>query len=402
MFPCKDRLLSCFVAIICVLGSSCSSREGEGVPLYPIVRMDYEDVLTIEGQTVPISTVNINCPPDVNGTIVSIIDNGTAVKKGDVVCVIEDPGISNNFDNWTRNLESTQAELEKLLASQRLDSALLDAQVKNNDVETLIADADSLQMVYMSPIERRIQELQLERARIERAQLLKQVEATKIMQRADVLKIERQIAQIERRLETEREKMESLVLRAPQDGIVVRARRRVWRDETWNIGDDVWNGRTIVTIPDFDSVKVVIQAPEAEYKRLNLGDSVMFTFDAMPDNRAWGRISKLASIGQTRSQDSQVKTFEVEASVDSMIAPIELGLSVKCHIYISHIPDTIVVPTVCIFDKDSTKVVYVQKGRKFEEREVALGIGSSKSSVVERGLNEGDRIMMLNPKNLSD
>lgn len=402
MFSRKGWILPCGMAIICVLGFSCSSKEGGSSPVYPVVRMAYEDVLTVEGQSEPVSTANINCPPDVDGTIVSIVENGTMVKEGDVVCVIEDANIANNFENWTDRLDNAHAELEKLLASQRLDSALLDAQVRNNDVETLLANADSLQMVYMSPIERRIQELQLERARIERAQLLKQVEATKVMQRTDVLKIERQIAQIERRLETEREKKESLILRAPKNGIAVRAKKRAWGDETWIIGDNVWNGRTIVSFPNFDSVKVVIHAQETEYKRLHLGDSVMYTFDAMPGNRGWGRITKLASVGQTHTQGSQVKTFEVEASIDSVLAPVDLGLSVACHVYINHIPDTIVVPTVCVFDKDSLKVVYVKKGRKIEERVVTLGMGSSKTTIIADGLNEGEHIMMLSPKDNSD
>ena len=129
-----------------------------------------------------------------------------------------------------------------------------------------------------------------------------------------------------------------------------------------------------------------------------MGDSIMYTFDAMPENRGWGRITKVASVGQTRTNGSQVKTFEIEASVDSLLAPIEPGLSVRCHIYIKHIPNTIVVPTISIFDKDSLKVVYVQNGRKYEEREVKLGIGSPKMTIIEDGLCEGEHISLIKPR----
>ena len=306
--------------------------------------------------------------------------------------------IANSYDRLVLDLESAYADLEKLKATQRLDSALLDAQVRNNDAETMLAEFDSLQMLYMSPTERRTKELQLERASIERARLLKKVESTRVMQEIDVMRMEKHIAWVQRNLDAERKKKESLTICAPEDGLAVRARRWPWSDETWTIGDNVWNGRVVVTLPDFDEMKVLLYAQETEYKRLQMGDSVTYSFDAMPDNRGWGHITKLASVGQTHTSGSQVKTFEIEASIDSLLAPIEPGLSVQCHIYIKHIPDTIVVPTVSIFDKDSLKVVYVHNGRKFEAREVTLGIGSPKMTVVAEGLNAGERIALIKPE----
>ena len=396
MLGSKELALSCVLAV--GLFMSCSSRGDVALPTYTVEHKAYEDILVMEGYTESVNSVNIHCPPNVDGTIVSIVENGTYVKKGDVVCVVEDMNIANSYDRLVLDLESAYADLEKLKATQRLDSALLDAQVRNNDAETMLAEFDSLQMLYMSPTERRTKELQLERASIERARLLKKVESTRVMQEIDVMRMEKHIAWVQRNLDAERKKKESLTICAPEDGLAVRARRWPWSDETWTIGDNVWNGRVVVTLPDFDEMKVLLYAQETEYKRLQMGDSVTYSFDAMPDNRGWGHITKLASVGQTRTSGSQVKTFEIEVSIDSLLAPIEPGLSVQCHIYIKHIPDTIVVPTVSIFDKDSLKVVYVHNGRKFEAREVTLGIGSPKMTVVAEGLNAGERIALIKPE----
>ncbi len=378
---------------------ACSFDKRQLLPLYEVIRQPFEDVLTIEGYAESVRSEHIDCPPDVDGTIVSIVETGTMVNEGDVICVIEDVNIANNYERWKLNLESMQAELEKLIASQELEFALLEAQVRNNDVETLLAESDSLQMLYLNPSERRIKELQAERARIERAQLLKKLEATKGLQKTDVMKIERQIAKIERRLEGEREKMESLTLRAPKDGIVVRGRRWPWSEETWNIGDNVWNGRTVAVFPDFGNVKVLIYAQETEYKRIHEGDSVMYTFDAMPDNIGWGRITKLSPVGQTRTEGSAVKTFEIEATVDSLLSPVDPGLSVQCRVFLRYVPDTIVVPTISIFDRDSMKVVYVEHAGRYEERLVTLGEGSPRSTIISKGLKPGERIALVKPKN---
>ncbi len=378
--------------------ASCSFGEDGALPMYAIKRTAYEDVLVVEGYTESVNSLNINCPPHVSGTIVHIVENGTEVKKGDVVCVIEDANLAESCERLELDLESARAEVEKLEASQQLEYTLLEAQVRNNEAEAILAESDSIQMLYMSPAERRSKSLQLERAGIERDLLYKKMEAAKVMQKMDMVRAEKRIRRVERRLEDERRKLESLTLKAPRDGIAVRGRRWHWSDATWNIGDHVRDGRTVVALPDLKKVKVLFHAQETEYKRLQLGDSVVYSFDALPENRGWGRITKMASVGQTRTEGSQVKTFEVEVSVDSLLTPVEPGLSARCHIYIKHIPDMIVVPTISIFDRDSLKVVYVQKGKRYEEREVVLGIGSPKMTIITDGLHEGEQIALIKPK----
>ena len=396
MSDCRYVILS-FIVVMGLL-VSCSSGESRALPTYTVERTAYEDVLVVEGRTESVNSLNINCPPHVGGTIVRIVESGTEVKAGDVVCVIEDVNLAESCERLELDLESAYAEVEKLKASQQLEFALLEAQVKNNEAETILAASDSIQMLYMSPTERRTKELQLERAGIERDRLLRKMEATKVMQEMDVVRVEKRINRIERRLEGELKKLESLTLYAPKDGIAVRGRRWPWSDETWNIGDHVGDGRTVVTLPDFEHLKVVFYAQETEYKRLQLGDSVKYTFDAMPDNHGWGRIVKMASVGQTRTEGSQVKTFEIEVSVDSLSASAEPGLSARCHIYVKRIPDVVVVPTVGIFERDSLKVVYVQKERKYEERAVVLGVGSPKMTIITDGLSEGEKIALIKPK----
>ena len=396
MFGGISKALSCAVMVVLTL-VGCSSGDSNALPMYTVERRAYDDVLIVEGYTESVNSMNIHCPPHVDGTIVNIVETGTLVKKGDVVCVIEDANVADSYERRTLELESAYAELEKLKASQRLEMALLEAQVRNNDAEVLLVEFDSIQMLYMSPSERRTKELQLERAAIERARLLKKVDATKVMQEIDVMRVEKRIEWIKRCIDDERKKMESLTIHAPKDGLAVRAKRRPWGDATWTIGDNVWNGRVLLSLPDFDDMKVLFHAQETEYKRLQMGDSVMFAFDAMPDNCGWGRITRLATVGQQRTEGSQVKTFEVEASIDSLLTPVESGLSVRCHIYLRHVPDTIVVPTISIFDKDSLKVVYVHKGRKYEERQVALGLSSPKMTIVSEGLSEGEQIALIKP-----
>lgn len=394
---CKKIVLSCLMAVIGVFFVSCSSEGRSNLTLYTVERGAFDDVLRIEGFTESVGSISLTCPQDADGSIEYLIESGTMVKKGDTLCIIEDVRIEERYENWLLSLENSYADLEATKANARMELALLEAQVKTNEAETQIAGLDSMQLLYLSPTERRIKELQMEQAAIRRERLSKQLDAQKVILRADIKKIESQISQRERRLDSQRELMESLVILAPRDGLAIRARRWPWSSQTWLVGDNVWNGRAVVTMPSVDSVKVLIYAQETEYKRIEVGDSVEYTFDAMPDNRAWGRITKLSPMGLKRTEGSEVKTFEIEASVDSLLQPIDPGLSANCRIYLQHVPDTLVVPTVCVYHRDSTNVVYVRKGKKYEEREVKLSITTPRSSVIAEGLHEGEQITLIKP-----
>ena len=331
---CKKILLSLLIAVMGAVFASCSSDAGSNLALFTLQRVAFDDVLLVEGFTESVGSVSLTCPQGADGSIEFLVENGTMVKKGDTLCVIEDVRIEEQYDNWLLSLENSYADLEATKANARMEIALLEAQVKVNDAETQIAGLDSIQLLYLSPTDRRIKELQMEQAAIRRARLTKQLDAQKVILQADIKKIESQISQRERRLDKQRKLMESLIIRAPKDGLAIRARRWPWSSETWNVGDNVWNGRAVVTMPTIDSMKVLIYAQETEYKRIEVGDSVEYTFDAMPNNRAWGRIIKLSPMGLKRTEGSEVKTFEVEASVDSLLHPLDPGLSVNCRIFL--------------------------------------------------------------------
>lgn len=393
----KKIVLSGVIAMIGMFFVSCSSEGRSNLTLYTVERGAFDDVLRIEGFTESVSSISLTCPQDADGSIEYLVESGTMVKKGDTLCIIDDPRIEERYESWMLSLENVYADFESAKANAKMELALLEAQVRTNEAETLIAGLDSVQLLYLSPTERRIKELQMEQAVINRSRLAKQITAQKAIQQADIKRIESQISQVERRVEKQRKLLESLVILAPKDGLAIRARRWPWSTQTWLVGDNVWDGRAVVTMPSVDSVKVLIYVQETEYKRIDVGDSIEYTFDAMPENRAWGRITKLSPMGLKRTEGSEVKTFEIEASVDSFLQPIDPGLSANCRVYLQHVPDTLVVPTVCVYHRDSTNVVYVRKGKKYEEREVKLSITTPRSSVIAEGLHEGEQITLIKP-----
>lgn len=385
-----------FLTLFCFLFSSCNFNSRENSSTYTVVEKDFENSINVEGFVEPIHFTTLMCPMNVNGTITYIIESGTYVNEGDVVCIIEDNNNENNYENILDWVESVNAELSKKKADMQMQHALLEAQVRNNVADTEIANLDSLQFRFASPTQRRISELQLESASIEKKRLEQRVQTLKIIDDSEIKSLEVNLRRATNRLETAKEILESLTVKSSATGLAIVSESRR-SGEKLKVGDEVWNNMPLVIIPEMNEMKVIMKVSETDFKYISENDSVSFTFDAMPGNWATGKITKMLPVGQPYSRDSKVKFFEIEASVDSFLEMPEPGFSANCRVILNYINDTITIPQVAIFDEDSIKVVYVKKNRAFEKREIKTGMSSQKEAIVMEGLNINEEISLIKP-----
>ena len=364
--------------------------------IYTVIEKDFENSVIVEGVVEPTYFTTVMCPANVDGTIIFMVEDGTQVNAGDVICIIEDNNNETNYNNLLDLIESISAELSTKKADLQMQQALLEAQVRNNEADTEIANLDSLQFRFASPTQRQISELQLESASIEKSRLEKRLQTLKIINDSEIKSIEINLRRAQSRLETAKEILESLTVRAPTSGLAIVSQSRR-SGEKLKIGDEVWNNMPLVIIPEMSEMKVQMRLSETDFKYISENDSVSYSFNAMPDNWANGKITKMLPVGQPYSRDSKLKYFEVEASVDSILEMPEPGFTANCRVIVDYIKDTITVPQVAIFDEDSRKVVYVKKNKTFERREIKTGLSSQKESVVIEGLNRDEKVALTKP-----
>jgi HlyD family secretion protein len=375
---------------------SCTGDKPGNILTHTIVRTDFEDYIVTEGVAEPVITTNVICPDNIDGNIIFLVQDGARVETGDVICIIEDKNLQTEYDEAVTNLESAIAQLNKVKADLDMQYALLEADVKNNQAQTAIVMLDSLQLKYSTETMRKIRELELQKANVERRKLDMKLRTLQKIQASEIRKHELTIQRHRANMEARAKRLESLTLTSPGSGIV----RRVFNRQTgkrYQEGDNVWTGRAVVTIPDLDQMKVQFMAPEGDYKRINMNDMVEFSFDAMPGNSGQGKIIKKAPVGTPVKRDSKVKFFEMEASVDSVVEPPAPGLSVSCRIILKVLKDTIVIPQITVFEEDSMKVVFVKKDKLFERRQVSTGLSSPTNIVITQGLRAGEIISMTRP-----
>lgn len=375
---------------------SCQKNETKEILIDRISHVDFEDIVTVDGTVAAVRSVTVACPLELQGDIVYLIDDGSMVEKGDLICQLENKEAQTVIDQLTLDVENAKANLTKTQANLDMRYAQLDAQVKTNAVQTAIANLDSLQLIYASPVQKRIKELELQKAAINKNKLMKKLKALDIINKNQIKRMELQIKSKESRLTSILELIDQMTIKAPQSGMAMRAIS--WEtDKTLQEGETVYSRMPLVNIPDLTEMKVMIQASEANYKRMNVGDLVEYTFDAMPGNVATGKITSKAPIGQPISRNSKVKVFEVEASMDSYKELPKPGLSVACNIILQRAKDTIVVPQVAIFDEDSKKIVYVKLDKGYEKRQVLIGPSSPKKAVITKGLKGSETLSMVKP-----
>jgi multidrug efflux pump subunit AcrA (membrane-fusion protein) len=272
-----------------------------------------------------------------------------------------------------------------------LQYLLLESQVNSIDISTSITKLDSLQLQFTTPLERQKIEFELEKADVERKKIMDKLGFLKSINDSEMKKMDLKIKQQKNKIERAQDQLNKLILTSDVDGLVMYARS--W--QTGNKvaeGDEVWWNMPLLEIPQMGEMQAKLLVNENHFKQIETGQKIELRIDAISDMILSGEIKLKSPVGKPIKRRSAVKVFEVITTLDSSSIDVQPGLSVTCDVYIRHIADTIVIPVVSIFDEDSIKVVFVEKGKKYRKQPVEIKLGNNKFAVVKSGLS-GDEIL---------
>ena len=155
----------------------------------------------------------------------------------------------------------------------------------------------------------------------------------------------------------------------------------------------------LMTIPDLTEMQVKAEVQEVDYKRIEQGQKVTIMVDASNGIQTTGlvKLKPMAPKIKYISEQVQYKYYEIIISVDSCHNRMPPGLSARCNIMINEVKDTVVVPTIAIFDRDSMKVVYVADGESFIAAKVETGLSNSSRTIITSGLKGKETIALAEP-----
>jgi HlyD family secretion protein len=396
---------------VAFLNLSCSTKKENGVITYQLAKSDFTEKTNVEGTVqavvnIPVIPTN---PMFRQMTVLRLAADGSFVKRGDTICVLSVPEIESMYKDAVTSVETQEAGLKKTEADNRLNIALLEAQLATSEAQLKISSLDSLKMKFASESTQKLLELEMKRALIEKQKTEKKLAATKMIGESEIKQMKSRIMQERANAQTMADQVSALTIIAQRDGLVIRAESpKVMYFTSSGMGtfggpvkegSVMFPGRPVLQFPDLSLMQVSADVAEADFKKIEKGQKVVVTVDAAKKLVTTGKVSRKSLMGKTAEKysDSKVKFYEVIIDIDSCHSKMTPGLSADCEITISEIRDTLFVPTLAIFERDSSRIVYVKEKEYFVPVSVGTGASGSSYTLLTSGLKGGETIALSEP-----
>jgi len=159
-------------------------------------------------------------------------------------------------------------------------------------------------------------------------------------------------------------------------------------------GDQVTMGTMAFRIDDLSKIYADIQVSEVDINKIEPGQVVTLTFDAILATEYHGKVVNVALVGN----DMQgMVNFEVTVELTDADEQVRPGMTVAANIVVNELEDVLLVPNRAVRVIDGKRVVYVLRLSGSEAVEVELGASSDAySEIIGGDLKKGDEII-LNP-----
>jgi HlyD family secretion protein len=150
-----------------------------------------------------------------------------------------------------------------------------------------------------------------------------------------------------------------------------------------------------IELIDTSSYYVDVAVDETDIVQLQVGQEVSLRFDALPETRVEGVVTRVAL---TPTRQGQLVTYLVRVTLNPTLEPVRAGMTATTTIVVSELTDALVVPNRFIRIDRATGGAFVtvepQPGA-FEEIPVELGVRNENESQIVSGLEAGQRIVLL-------
>ncbi len=217
---------------------------------------------------------------------------------------------------------------------------------------------------------------------------------------AQVTQKDRQVTSTRVRLAQLQEELGHMKLTAPQAGTVHYGDpERPWQRENVKIGNQIYQGNTVITLPDLREMQVLIQVHEADIDLVAEGMEVNVTVETHKGTSFKGKVTEIASVASSQSwTDSTNKTFRVDITMEPTDHVMRAGVTAKTEILVEEIPDVLMIPIHAVIAEDGRHFCYVVKHEGFEARDVKIGKSNSHYVAVVDGLADGESVLLYDPR----
>ena len=329
-------------------------------------------------------------------TVAFLADEGTQVKAGEVVVVLESEDLVTNYKVALDELAIAQAETKQMVADMALQRLMLEAEMRRLESVAATARLQLPKLQFAAPRLREIQELEMKKSELEAEKIKRKLASLTGIEREELKHLQAKENQAGLKLKNTKEFLEKLIMKAPVDGMIVRSRN--WRTgNKVQEGDVLGNGWPVAMIPDLSVMQVKARVGETEAQRLSKDQEAVVTIPSIEGLALPAHITNVANVATPIKRNSKVKMVEIVVEIDSTHAALVPGLTAACRITIEHVSQAMVVPLECIFEQDSLKVVYAKDGDLYTPQQVTIAQQGTDFAVITDGVVSGSDLALRKP-----
>jgi len=370
---------------------------------YKVKKGDLEVVVNCKGEINGEKFTEINLPDAVCNEdlrvyqlkITDVILEGKVIKKGDYIAKLDDGPFSNMMHDVVQQKEVMDADMRNVL----LDSAV-SLTGRREDINNAMLDLEYLkidleQSKYESAAYQRKTQLQYQKAEIGVEKIRRDYLLEKNRLKLRVGRFKTRVAEFQDRIDKYQEALTATTITAPEDGILMFAKD--WSGKSYGKDTEINIWRPLIaTLPDMSVVITETYIKEIDISKIQLNDSVRITIEALPDKVFWGKVIKIATIGEDH-KDFDMKAFKVIIRFDRSDKDMKPGMSANNDIIVNSYKDKLLVPLKAIFSKNGKQIVYLKRGGDITEQEITTVAENEQFAVVDKVIKEGDIVLLYQP-----
>jgi len=424
------------------MGEEQEARRAANEPmLHTVENGPFDHVVLEQGEIESSSNNEVKCEVKGRGgsgtPILSVVPEGTLVKKGDVLCQLDSSALEQEAKNQrivVSNAESAvisaEAGVNKAIISRQeyLDGTFLTerktilseiavAQQTLRKAELSLESAERLAAKgTLKPLQIEAEQFAVQNAKntLESAEgrlkVLDELTKAKMLVQFDA-DIETTRAKLETdksTLSEEKEKLQEIQTQiaackivAPADGQVVYANKFSGRgggEFIVEAGALVREQQTIFLLPDPTRMQVKAKINESRISLIRDGMPVKIRVNAV-ENELLGRVVKVNKYAEPGNWwGSNVKEYATFIQIINPPETIRTGMTAEVRIFVEQIEDAIQLPVHAVYETKRHHFVLVQEGNRYATREIEIGATNDKFVTVKSGVKV-DESVVLDPRN---
>ena len=157
-------------------------------------------------------------------------------------------------------------------------------------------------------------------------------------------------------------------------------------------GSSATSASAAVSLIDRSTLHVDLKLSENDVAKVQLGQSVDLTIDALKDWNAQGRVSYIAPSAES---NNGVVTYAVRVSFPDGDARVKVGMTANLTITIARKETVLLVPNTALLPKGAGHIVQLlgADGRTTSDVDVQIGLSDGTQTEIISGLKAGDAVV---------